>query len=82
MSEVQAYWRVDGIPGGCRAPVSWRVLGKFRGRWEPLWSPGTWGVEPDRFNRVVVETAKTGALRLEAVLRPGHTAGLVGWRVE
>jgi uncharacterized protein len=82
VSEVQAFWRIDDLPGGSRVPMSWRVLGKFQGRWEPLWSPNPWGVEPDRFNRVILETAKTKALRLEVVTQPGYTAGLLGWRVD
>jgi DUF1680 family protein len=78
---VQVYW-LDDPTELCRTPKSWRVLARFEGKWEPVWNPQRlWGTEKGQFNDVFFETLRTDALRLEVVLQPGATAGIIEWKV-
>ena len=51
--------------GQCRLPASWRVLYQEDGVWKPVWTEQDYGVEKDAWNRVVFETVRTRAVRLE-----------------
>jgi DUF1680 family protein len=80
LSEVQVYWYEDASQ--CRPPKSWRVLSLEQGKWVPVYNPSKqWGTGTHEFNRVIFETVRSRSIRLEAVLQPGFTAGIAGWRV-
>jgi hypothetical protein len=80
ISEVQVFWFDDN--GDCRVPKSWRLSADFRGEWRSVWNDNQpWGIAKDRFNDVVFETVKTAAVRLEAVVQPNASAGILEWKI-
>jgi hypothetical protein len=82
VSEVQVFWFDNAGRGNCRVPRSWRLLASFHGEWRPVWNDGQpWGTARDSFNQVIFETVKTPAVRMEVVLQPDATAGILEWRV-
>jgi DUF1680 family protein len=82
VSQVQVYWFDDTGSGECRVPVSWRVLYKDGEEWTPVETPGPYGVEKDRYNPVTFEPVTTSGLRLEVVLPPEWSSGILEWKVE
>ena len=82
VSEVEVYWLDDTGSGECRVPVSWRVLYKDGEEWKPVETPGPYGVERDRYNRVSFKPVTTSGLRLEVVMQPKWSAGIQEWKVE
>ena len=82
VSIIDIYWFDDTGRGECRVPASWRVFYKEDGEWKRGYSPEPYGVEKDRFNRVVLETMRTRELRLEIESQPGYAGGILEWKVE
>lgn len=79
VSQVEVYWLHDKE---ARPPKSWRVLAKVGESWNPVWSAtNVWGTESDRFNKVIFETVRTNAVRLETVLPANATSGVLAWKV-
>ena len=68
-------------PGLCRTPASWTLKYRKDGSWVPVETTGVFGVEKDRYNEVVFGRVETDALRIEAQLREGVSAGILEWRV-
>jgi hypothetical protein len=81
VSTVEVYGFDDTGIGACRLPKSWRILYRVDGKWEPVRTEQKWGVEKDKFNQVVFETVRTGALRLEVQLPDNFSVGIHEWRV-
>ena len=81
VSEVEVYWLDDTGSGECRVPMAWRVLYKDGEEWKPVATPGPYGVEKDRYNKVVFKPVTTSGLRLEVVLPPEWSAGIQEWKV-
>jgi hypothetical protein len=63
-------------------PRSWRLLYKDPSGWRPVKNLSDYGTALDRFNRVQFEPVTTTALRLEAGLQNGFSAGILEWKVE
>jgi len=82
VSEVEVYWLDDTGSGECRLPASWRLLYKDGEAWKPVESPGPYGVEKDRYNKVAFKTVMTGGVRLEVVLPPEWSSGIQEWKVQ
>ncbi len=85
ISRVEVYWYEDtATGGGCGLPQSWRLLyrSKEADNWKQVPNASTYAVEKDRFNRVQFDEVEAAALRLEALLRPDYSAGILEWRVE
>jgi hypothetical protein len=80
VSEVEVYWLDDTGSGECRVPTSWRVLYKDGEEWKPVETPGPYGVEKDRYNKVAFKPVTTSGLRLEVVLPPEWSAGIQEWK--
>lgn len=79
VSQVEVYWLNNEQ---ARPPKSWRVLAKVGEGWNSVWSAqNVWGTERDQFNKVIFETVRTDAVRLEAVLPAGALSGVLAWRV-
>ncbi len=81
---ASVYWWDDHRLGRhCAAPTSWRLL--FRkpdGSWEPVRAlRKRVRHEVDVANAVEFEPIETTALRIEAKLRPGLSAGILQWQV-
>jgi hypothetical protein len=80
VSSSSVYWFDDEASGGkCRVPEAWRLLYLKAGSWEPLKSPGGFGVSKDQTNRVDFPPIRTQALRLEVKLRDGFSGGVLRW---
>ena len=82
VSIVEVYWFDEGEETGLQVPESWRILYKDGDRWSPVYTTDEYGVEKDTFNRVVFETVRTTALRLEIKLREDKTTGIYEWKVQ
>jgi hypothetical protein len=41
-----------------------------------------YGTALDRFNKVTFEPVETTAIRLEVILRPDYSAGILRWKVD
>jgi hypothetical protein len=80
VARVAVYWFDDGDQGGCRVPASWRLLYRREGAWWPV-AATTFGVEKDAYNAVTFDPVATDGLRIEAVLQPGYSGGILEWRV-
>jgi DUF1680 family protein len=82
VSMAQVYWFDDAGMGECRVPKSWRILYWEEGKWRPVYTPGSYGIEKDRFNEVVFETVRTKSLRLEIQAQEGWAGGIHEWKVK
>ena len=63
-------------------PERWLLLYKDGTDWKPVERPDVYGVAQDRFNEVTFARIKTTAVRIEAHLHPGWSAGICEWQVE
>ena len=81
ISSVELYWFDDTGHGGCRVPLSWRLLFKDGQRWQPVEGAGEYGVKRDRFNRVDFTPVTTRGLRLEVRLQPKFSGGILQWKI-
>jgi len=81
VSTVEVYWFDDTGIGECRIPQSWKILYKLGDEWKPVYTEDQYGVEKDKFNKVVFETVKTTALRLEIQSQPDFAGGIHEWVV-
>ena len=80
LSSSEVYWFDDTGRGGCRVPQSWRLLYRDGTQWKPVGNASGYGVQRDSFNRVTFAPVTTTALRLEAQLQSGFSAGVLEWR--
>ncbi len=81
VSTVEVYFFDDTGRGECRLPASWRVLYRENGRWQPVWTGQEYPARLDDWNRVVFETVRTDAVRLEITARPDWAGGVHEWRI-
>jgi len=82
VSSCEVYWFDDSSTGGgCGLPRSWRILWKKGEGWEPVAKPSEYGTQANAWNRVTFESVTTRGLRLEVILRPDRSGGILEWRV-
>jgi hypothetical protein len=81
VSIVEVYWFDDTGRGECRPPESWRILFREGETWTPVWTEDAYGVEIDKWNRVVFETVRTTAIRLEMKSQTDWAGGIHEWRI-
>lgn len=81
VSTVEVYWFDDTGIGECRIPQSWKILYKLGNEWKPVYTEDQYTVEKDKFNKVVFETVKTTALRLEIQSQSDFAGGIHEWIV-
>ena len=82
ISSVEVYWFDDTGIGECRLPKSWRILYKHGNEWKPVYTEDVYGVKKDEFNKVVFETVKTTAVRLEIESQPDFAGGIHEWKIK
>ncbi|MGQ9520417.1 MAG: beta-L-arabinofuranosidase domain-containing protein [Candidatus Fervidibacter sp.] len=81
ISWCEVYWFDDEpIGGGCRVPLSWRVLYWDGENWREVNNPSRYDIEKDRFNRVNFDPVTTTKIRIEIRARPGFSVGILEWR--
>ncbi len=81
VTAVSVYWVDDADGGTCRVPESWKVFYKDGAEWKEVEGTSAYGVKPDGFNRTAFRAVLTTALRVEAKLQPGFSAGILEWRI-
>lgn len=77
LSQVSAYWFDDTGSGQCRVPQSWRVLWLDGETWRPVENTAPYDVAVDRLNTTTFTPVRTQYVRVEAVLRPTYSGGLL-----
>ncbi len=82
VSGVEVYWFDDTGVGRCRIPKTWRLFYKGGSEWKPLPGTVTATATADQFNLMSFPSFKTPALRIEAALKSGFSAGILEWRVK
>ncbi|MBE7176698.1 MAG: glycoside hydrolase family 127 protein [Mucilaginibacter polytrichastri] len=82
VSSSNVYWFDDGPWGGCRIPVSYRILYKKGDAWVPVKNTTPYAIAKDRYNNVKFSPVKTAALRLEFKLPADNATGIHEWVVE
>jgi hypothetical protein len=50
-------------------------------RWLPVEEAGTFGVQPDVFNRATFKPVECEGLRIEVQLKPEFSGGILEWKV-
>ena len=81
VSSVAVYWFDDTGRGACRVPRSWRLLYRDGKKWKPVRAATRYAARTDRYNQVKFDPVTTSALRIEATLQPGFSAGILEWTV-
>jgi DUF1680 family protein len=80
LTESDLYWFDDTGLGECRPPASWKLFYKdVFGKWLPVETVDTFGVELDKYNVVHFKPVSTSALRLEVTLQSNWSAGIQQW---
>ena len=83
VSVAKVYWFDDGPDGGCRVPVSWKILSlTASGEWIAVKNSTPYGIEKDKLNEVQFAPVTTSALRLEVQLPVDNSSGLYEWVVQ
>jgi len=53
VSSTKVYWFDDGPWGGCRVPVSWKLLYQTQnGEWKPVQPKGAFNTTKDQYNEL------------------------------
>jgi DUF1680 family protein len=81
VSEAEVYWFDDTGHGECRVPRSWRVLYKDGDLWKPVENREDYGVQKDRYNKVMFKPVVTSGLRLEVSSQANWSSGIQEWKV-
>lgn len=83
VSEATVFWFDDTGSGECRLPVSWRLLYQEPdGTWKPVQGVSSYPLDKTRPLRLPFTAVTTTAVRLEAQLLAGFSAGLWEWSVK
>ena len=79
ISEAAVYWFVDS--GSHRVPESWSLRYRQAGKWVSIQPRESYGIEPDKLNRVHFESITTDAIRLVVHPQEQQTAGVLEWQI-
>ncbi|MCD0489527.1 glycoside hydrolase family 127 protein [Pedobacter sp. MC2016-14] len=82
VSESKVYWYDDGPWGGCRIPVSYKLLYKKGDQWLPVKNTIPYHIGKDKFNTLSFEPVTTTALRMEIQLPADNSSGVHEWAVK
>lgn len=80
VTAAEVYWFDDTGSGSCRLPQGWDLLYLDGKNWKPVKKLSEPTLARDRYDRLTFAPVKTTALKLEAQLRPGFSAGILEWR--
>jgi hypothetical protein len=76
---AEVYWFDDrDLKGGCRVPISWRLLYLDGDRWREV-ETSAYETRLDRFSVVKFKPVRAQKWRIEAKLQPNFSAGIVEW---
>jgi len=82
VSESKIYWYDDSPWGGCRIPVSYKLLYKKGDQWLPVEATSPYEISKDKFNLLHFKPVNTTALRMEIQLPKEHATGVHEWAVK
>lgn len=82
VSESKIYWYDDSPWGGCRIPVSYKLLYKRGDQWLPVEATSPYEISKDKFNLLHFKPVNTTALRMEIQLPKEHATGVHEWAVK
>lgn len=82
VSESGVYWYDDGPWGGCRIPLSYKILYLKDGNWEPVEVINDSGIAKDKFNILKFKPIKTKAVKIEVQQPVDHSSGIHEWRIK
>jgi hypothetical protein len=86
VSFVEVFWAEAPAQGrggvACKLPQSWKIQFRDGDTWKDVQTSAPYTIATDRFNRADFQKVTTSALRIEAQLQDGATAGILEWRVE
>ncbi|MEV5960174.1 beta-L-arabinofuranosidase domain-containing protein [Kribbella sp. NPDC051952] len=77
LSEVSVYWFDDTGSGECRVPESWRALWLDGETWRPVENTTPYDVATDELNTTTFTPVRAQYVRVEAVLRPAFSGGVL-----
>jgi hypothetical protein len=77
---IEVYWFDDSPQGGCRLPKAWRILARDGDTWNVLAEASPDSIRTDAWNRLEFPETQTEAVRLEATLQAGFSAGILELR--
>jgi len=79
---AEVYWAQEENPDGpIKLPKSWRVLYRDGDAWKEVSATKGYPVVADRYSEATFMSVTTTALRIDAQLESGATAGIYDWRV-
>jgi len=82
VSMTEIYW-VSKENENIDVPDSWRVLALYHNQWRQVWNPTRiWPTEKNKLNKVIFETARTKAIRLEIIPQKGKLTGIYEWQIK
>lgn len=82
ISTSEIYWFDDEqIGGGCRIPVSYRILYKQGENWKPVPNLEKIIPEKDRYQKIVFPSLETKGIKIEMNLQSGYSGGILEWKV-
>ena len=85
LASATVYWFDDRTAGGgCRVPVSWRVLyrGPGSSEWREVKARGPYTVDRDKDNNVAFEEIEAKEVRIEVQLQDSFSGGILRWVVK
>jgi DUF1680 family protein len=82
VSESSVFWYDDSPWGGCRIPLSYKVLYLKDGKWLPVEKINDSGIAKDAYNVVKFKPVMTKGLKLEIQQPLEHSAGIHEWKVK
>jgi hypothetical protein len=82
VSSAEVYWAQEENPDEpIKLPKSWRVLYRDGDAWKEVSAAKGYRVAADRYSEATFAPVTATALRIEAQLESGATAGIYEWRV-
>jgi beta-L-arabinofuranosidase (glycosyl hydrolase family 127)/glycosyl hydrolase family 127 (putative beta-L-arabinofuranosidase) len=81
-SSAAVYWYDDTGHGSTRVPQSWQLLYLDNGRWTPVPGASAYGTDVNSWNTVTFGQVQTTAVRMNVLLQPNYSAGILEWKVD
>jgi hypothetical protein len=63
-------------------PQSWRLVYRDGDTWKPVETDSPFNTQPNTYNQVRFKPVETTALRIEVMLRPDFSGGILEWKIE
>jgi hypothetical protein len=81
-SSTSVYWYDDTGYGSTRVPQSWQLMYLDDGVWTPVPGASAYGTTVNAWNTVTFDPVQTTAVRMNVLLQPNVSAGILEWQVD